>query len=103
MNGFFGSPVYGGYGQEFMPMYGQGGNVPAFNLGYPGCGPQQPLIIPPTQKIFSSYTGKYVGMGGVPFGTICDAPLGDPKYGKPFHVIEKDCVGNFMIHGQGNK
>lgn len=96
------------YGQGFMPMYGQGfipmygqGNVPVYPLGYPGSGPQQPITLRPDQPIYSSYTGKQVGIGGMPHGVICDAPLGNPKYGKPYHVIEVDRHGDAMIHGQG--
>lgn len=55
MNNFFGLPVCGGQG--YMPMYGRGGNVPVYPLGYPGCGPQQPASLGPNQPIYSSYTG----------------------------------------------
>lgn len=75
-------------------------NMPVYHVNVPGGGIQQPATIPPNQKIFSSYTGNFVGYGGVPYGTLSDAPPGHSNYGKPFHVVVIDGQGNYMTHSQ---
>lgn len=75
-------------------------NIPVFNLNVPGGGLQQPAHISPDTKIYSSYTSELVAIGNIPKGTICDAPIGNKNYGKPFHVIEYNPANHtYMTHG----
>lgn len=72
----------------------------AFNLNRPGGGPQGPPIkINDDDPIYSSYTGDLICYGGIPRGTITDAPKGDANYGKPFHAIERNPIdGSLMAY-----
>lgn len=74
--------------------------VPTFNINVPNGGMQGPrIVIPQNQPVFSSYTGKFVTNGPVPYGVQCDAPIGNPNYGKNFHVVEFNPVNrSFMAH-----
>ena len=77
-------------------------NIPSFNVNVPGGGIQQPAPpLTPTTTIYSTYTGKPVGVGGIPWGTPNDAPPGHHNYNKNFHVIEYNpCNNSYMAHGQ---
>ena len=46
------------------------------------------LSVPNNQPVYSVYTNKIICYGNVPYGTICDAPLDHPNYGKPYHNIQ---------------
>jgi hypothetical protein len=75
-------------------------NIPTFNINVPGGGPQKIVTnIDPNIPIYSSFTGKLIGYGGLPRGTISDAPPGNKNYGKPYRVIEYNpCNDSFMAH-----
>lgn len=75
------------------------GQIPVYNIDVPRDGPQQPIILSPSNPVYSTYTGLKVGMGNIPIGTPNDAPVGHPNYGQPFHVIEYNpCNGSAMTH-----
>lgn len=75
--------------------------VPVYNLNIPGGGPQgPPMFVPSDSAVYSSYTGGLVGYGGVPHGTMNDAPPSHPNFGNPFHVVEfNPANGSYMAHG----
>ncbi len=41
----------------------------------------------PDTPVYSSYTSKLVGYCDIKTATPNDAPIGNPNYNKPFHVI----------------
>jgi hypothetical protein len=78
--------------------------VPTHNIGYPkGPNPTPPPPpVRPNTPIYSSYTQQFIQYGPVLKGTISDAPIGHPNYGKPFHVTEYNPANeSYMIHRQG--
>lgn len=83
-------------------MHASSSFIPAYDLNEPNGGPQRPVTVMPKQKIYSSYTGNLIGIGPIPKGTITDAPPGNPFYKKPFHVIEVNRKGQYMMHQEQN-
>lgn len=75
--------------------------IPVYDINKPFGGIQKPA--PPLKKntvIYSTYTGKPVRQGGIPYGTVTDAPPGHPNYKKDFHVIEYvEAYESYMAHG----
>lgn len=74
--------------------------VPVFNLNVPGGGSQKPPpVIQSNTPIYSSYTGNFITYGPLQKGVMTDAPMGNPNYGKPFHVVEYNpCNDTYMAH-----
>jgi hypothetical protein len=74
-------------------------NIPVYYFNVPHGGPQPSVTIPLDQPIHSIYTGNQVGVGSIPFGTPGDAPVGHPKHGHNFHVIQFCPLNNsYMAH-----
>ena len=74
-------------------------HIPIYDLNIPNGGAQRPLSIEPDTPVYSSYTGNFVGRGPIPFGVVCDAPLGHPKYGHNYHAIVYNASNNiYMTH-----
>ena len=77
--------------------------IPCKSLNVPGGGLQQSVSISSDTPVYSTYTGELVSMGPIPYGTKCDAPIGDPNHGKFFHVIEFNPANNsYMAHDPWN-
>lgn len=73
--------------------------VKSTNVPRGGLQKQFPNGMPYHKKVYSSYTGEFVGYGNVLKGTKSDAPRYDPNYRKPFHVIVHNSANDtFMIH-----
>lgn len=70
-------------------------HVPVYTTGAPGV-PSTPVIPVPQVESYSAYTGERIGSGGVPWGTMSDAPMSHPNYGRPYH-------GGIQIVGQGGR
>ena len=60
--------------------------IPSFNLNVPGGGLQQSVTVPGNVPIYSSYTGKPIWTGPMPYGIHCDAPSGTPNHGKKIFI-----------------
>jgi hypothetical protein len=74
-------------------------NIPVKDLNVPDGGYQKQITLTCDTPIYSSYTGKLVSHGGIPWGTISDAPSWNENYKKAFHVIEfNPANSSFMVH-----
>lgn len=63
-------------------------HIPCFPVNIPNGGPQKPpMMIPTGQPVYSDYTGNLIGMGPIPYGVRCDAPITNKNYGKDFHGV----------------
>lgn len=74
--------------------------VPVFTTGGPGV---PSVRVDPSAQVesYSAYSGKSLGYGSVPWGTISDAPQGHPNHGKPYHggiQVQADGRPVYMMH-----
>lgn len=73
--------------------------IPVHSINVPNGGIQQPVYIKPTDPIYSSYTGQFIGYGSIPYGVPTDAIKGQSGYGKNYHVVVYNQVnGSWMAH-----
>ncbi len=75
-------------------------NIPVKNINVPNGGVPPPIFgVPDDKPVYSSYTGRLIGYGNIPFGTKNDALPGDPNCGGNFHVVEFNPANQtFMAH-----
>ena len=62
--------------------------IPNHNMIPPGNGPAPKKTIQENEPVYSAYTGKQVWTGPMPYGIKCDAPKGEPNYGKNYHAMQ---------------
>jgi len=73
--------------------------IPSHHLNTPHGGQQIKISVPSDAEIYSVYTSNLVNIGPIPWGTLCDAPPGNPNYGKNYHVIQFNPANNsWMVH-----
>ena len=77
-------------------------HIPVYDLNKPDGGNQIPVSLGPNTPVYSTYTGRLVGYGPIPYGVPGDAPLGHDNYGLNFHVVTYSRTDNsFMVHNAG--
>ena len=74
--------------------------IPVKSINVPNGGLQMP---PPSitseTPVYSTYTGNLIGYGPIPKGTLCDAPVTERNYGKPYHVVVYNPLNeSYMAH-----